>query len=1085
MSETCSLMRVCPDSETLAAYMEGRLNLADRSRVEAHLATCEDCYEAVVEIVHANALAPSVSVQSMVASPASRRRPTRWLWLAATAAVLTFVVGSVWIRTRTSIPTAITALDRAAGSNRLAYGRLSVLTTWAPAPSVTRGAGGKLESLALREAADRLERAAGDDRTQQALHARALALLVHDQLDDAVSALEGAIVVGGNDDVGLRTDLAAILLERHRRSGATSDAVRALDEASRALARVPGSPQALFNRALALEAIGPVSIAFDAWNAYLQVDSGSKWADEARTHQSALRSRRSSSAPPPGETFARAEAALLHWADVTLAGPPQPDSTVDTAGLPGSDQLLVDQAAAVRRSMAWTAARRRCLAEGLRALARWRADYDEAEVIDARNSALEAETALQCAGVSTLPAAIGSALTEDRVLVFSRLDALAQAAEDHGYVRLAALVRISRGNTALRLTSFDAGLTELMRARTLAMRGGDDELAGTAVAMIADAYRQQGSWPRVNDAVRDSLAAFDDFRSPRLSYSVARAAADAMLAQSLQGAALVYAGLVVQSTRAWSNPGGRVLALIKQALAERALGLTLNVDERMGTARSLLEGIRDPSLREEFEAEIDLASGQLDERTNPARAVGRLSAAIGFFERRNAPIRLAEVLLHRGRAFETLHQLSKAEDDWQRGANAIVAQQKTIRNEGLRISRLSGAWDTFDELLRDARRNPAILFQVAESSRSVELYGALEGARADVAVGPAAWRWLPPQVSALVYTVLPDELLILHVTQEGPTLITVALSRDRLSFEVREALRRLARGDADALDALSAILLPPGAVSASALLIVPDGPLHAVPFHALVTDLRGRRRLVQETVPIVTPTIGVARVLTDRLREPARALLVGYGDANAIEGLPRLPDVEREIDAIASLYPGAQVLTGRLATPAAVAGASRESGVIHIASHAIINQVSPGLSGLVLAPQPDTAVLSAAAIAATMLNHHPVVVLAACDTMAGQTFHGEGVLNLARPYLLAGATAVIGALWPARDAAAVRLMTDVHTRLAGGESAAQSLAEVQRSAIASGVPVADWATFAVIGGLPEFVGKLPVSHPLTIGDHRR
>ena len=34
----------CPDLETIAAYLDGRLTERERARVTAHLADCEDCY---------------------------------------------------------------------------------------------------------------------------------------------------------------------------------------------------------------------------------------------------------------------------------------------------------------------------------------------------------------------------------------------------------------------------------------------------------------------------------------------------------------------------------------------------------------------------------------------------------------------------------------------------------------------------------------------------------------------------------------------------------------------------------------------------------------------------------------------------------------------------------------------------------------------------------------------------------------------------------------------------------------------------------------------------------------------------------
>src|SRR5438034_264436 len=105
-------------------------------------------------------------------------------------------------------------------------------------------------------------------------------------------------------------------------------------------------PAAYFNRALALERLHLVDAARKAWGDYLQRDSSSGWADEARQHLEALPKARQSSAE---EDKARARAAveggqqaidrladespsllrdyfedelLLAWADAYLVGRP-------------------------------------------------------------------------------------------------------------------------------------------------------------------------------------------------------------------------------------------------------------------------------------------------------------------------------------------------------------------------------------------------------------------------------------------------------------------------------------------------------------------------------------------------------------------------------------------------------------------------------------------------------------------------------------------------------------------------------------------------------------------------------------------
>ena len=57
-----------------------------------------------------------------------------------------------------------------------------------------------------------------------------------------------------------------------------------LDPVDRALRLAPNLEEALFNRALILERLGRLAWARDAWQLYLQSDSRSPWAAEAREH---------------------------------------------------------------------------------------------------------------------------------------------------------------------------------------------------------------------------------------------------------------------------------------------------------------------------------------------------------------------------------------------------------------------------------------------------------------------------------------------------------------------------------------------------------------------------------------------------------------------------------------------------------------------------------------------------------------------------------------------------------------------------------------------------------------------------------
>lgn len=80
----------------------------------------------------------------------------------------------------------------------------------------------------------------------------------------------------------LLNDLAAAYLAQAYLADEPEDLVRALDTAARALEADPSLPEARFNLALALDQLQLRQLATRAWQSYLEIDTSSGWASEAR-----------------------------------------------------------------------------------------------------------------------------------------------------------------------------------------------------------------------------------------------------------------------------------------------------------------------------------------------------------------------------------------------------------------------------------------------------------------------------------------------------------------------------------------------------------------------------------------------------------------------------------------------------------------------------------------------------------------------------------------------------------------------------------------------------------------------------------
>jgi CHAT domain-containing protein len=143
----------------------------------------------------------------------------------------------------------------------------------------------------------------------------------------------------------------------------------------------------------------------------------------------------------------------------------------------------------------------------------------------------------------------------------------------------------------------------------------------------------------------------------------------------------------------------------------------------------------------------------------------------------------------------------------------------------------------------------------------------------------------------------------------------------------------------------------------------------------------------------------------------------------------RLPFTRSEADDIVSLAGGAPVLEAvdfEASRPRATSGELSDYRVVHFATHGLLNNQHPELSGLVLSlvrpdGQPQDGFLRLHDVFNLKLGAD-VVVLSACRTALGRDVRGEGLVGLTRGFWYAGAPRVVASLWDVRDQATAELM---------------------------------------------------------------
>jgi CHAT domain-containing protein len=151
-----------------------------------------------------------------------------------------------------------------------------------------------------------------------------------------------------------------------------------------------------------------------------------------------------------------------------------------------------------------------------------------------------------------------------------------------------------------------------------------------------------------------------------------------------------------------------------------------------------------------------------------------------------------------------------------------------------------------------------------------------------------------------------------------------------------------------------------------------------------------------------------------------------------------------------------------------VLGQIARSGVIHFATHGLLDDRNSLQSALALVSDPqDSGLLTAQEIFGMKLQAN-LAVLSACNTGRGQ-ITGDGVLGLSRSLLSSGVPSVVVSLWSVPDQPTQALMTAFYGNLqtqVGQKPAvdkAQALRQAMLTVMKQYPDPSDWAGFMLIG----------------------
>jgi CHAT domain-containing protein len=914
----------------------------------------------------------------------------------------------------------------------------------------------------------------------------------------------------------------------------------ALEHFKRALELDASLGEAVFNRALCYEEMRLWPQAAEDWREYLLRDSDSRWADEAKQHLERI--ERQADEPSQTKESLWNDFVLAYrtgdearaWEPVIRSSTRVGNSIIERLSFEYLDAREGDRRSDADESLRMLAyvaklharrtgdryhadlydlyrradssrlrelvAARAAVAEGQRQIAT--SDYKAA-----LDSYGRAKRGFERAGDDgeALQASYWLAICFEQLNDKERSAALlketAWSCDEHDYKWLNARIHNALATHQFTANEYSKAIATARRAAGLAEEAHDAYGLLSAFCFLAETYRYVGNYQEALRHVQLLLPLAETIRQESKQQWLAfNEAAWTLNSNDFHAAAAAYQRAALRFAEELREPSmislsyGR-LGVIYSAARDFARAVQHTQEAlRVGEAHA-----SKPS-GQKMMAYSSLQLGDIYRKAKDFdKAIASYKQSIELYSKLDTPAFLYQA--HKGAllSYVALKNIPAAREELETTLRLYEEYRDNIIEEGNRYSFTDAEHTVFDaaaDFEYSTMNDPARAFEYSEAARARVLRDMMSGDGEAPMPSLAEIRSrLPARAQILQYAVLEDKLLIWVVSSDDFSPFTVPITSRQLGEKVQDFVKSVAlpsRMDEEAARTarqLYAILIAPAEPkldTGKTLFIVPDKALHRVPFGALVSPASGKY-LVEERTFALAPSSEVmvaASKTTQGMSQGSEEDVLSVGnpdfDREEFPELPDLPAASREAREVATLYPNSTLLQGKLATKERVVGAMQKAAVIHLATHAISDDIKPARSLLALARERAAATrdefassLSASDIYGMHLPRARLVVLSACQTNAGRVYRGEGVMSLSRTFLAVGAPQVVASLWAVDSEATAELMVRFHRRrkhegLSSVEALRQAQLELIHSPRASFQSPFYWAAFTITGGYADF-----------------
>jgi CHAT domain-containing protein len=525
--------------------------------------------------------------------------------------------------------------------------------------------------------------------------------------------------------------------------------------------------------------------------------------------------------------------------------------------------------------------------------------------------------------------------------------------------------------------------------------------------------------------------------------------------------------------------------------------------EDLNQAKKYSQLVDDGKFRSVMEQQINLELAEINIETDPLKAIESLNEVASFFDKTKDRYHKTQTYLTRVQAYLKLERYPDAEQDLKETIVEFEKQRSNVLGETNRIGFFENMITAYDEMIKlqlNYHKDVKNAFNYVEKSRArvlldiIESIGQKSTERSSEKILPQSNNYpltiseiqknLDTSAAIIEYKILPEKLLIWVVKKEKVQFTEVIITQEKMDQLIKDFVDGIQKNSpkeklVDLSQPLYQMLInpiKPFLIDSQTLVMIPDKSLSFLPFSALINP-NTNKFLIEEQPLSTAPSATVfIRCFQKELQFKAKDTILAIGNPKftrkTFPYLDFLAYAEIEAKGIANLYPNSELLVNEQATKHAFMEKLTNHSIIHFAGHALVNTSSNLSSQLVFAAERgetglDTEALYAYELYRYRFDKTKMVILSACQTANGQNVQGEGVINIARPFLAGGVPCVIANLWNAEDEVSKELLINFHKNFFNGQNSLEALQKAQIALINSPNPKYRlpqmWAPVVAIG----------------------